>query len=113
MKLTIIPSDKTIGIDENFINNVDLSTCAIPANIHALQWYETEGEVEFINNPDRTKPQNELISELPAWANACVTKWNETKAAQEAAAAEEAKLAAANSPQIPVTVITNTPTLSA
>lgn len=84
MKLTIIPSDKKVGVDGLFLE-FDLSTCEVPANIHALQWYETEGEVEFINNPDRTKPQNELISELPAWASACVAKWNETKAAEEAA----------------------------
>ena len=86
MRLTIIPSDKKIGVDSVFFSGLDLSVCNIPANIHALQWYETEGEVEFTNNSDRTKPQNELISELPVWANACVTKWNEVKAAQEAAA---------------------------
>lgn len=89
MRLTIVPSDKKIGVDELFFGDLDLSACAIPTNVHALQWYETEGEVEFINNPDRTKPQNELISELPAWANACVTKWNEAKAAYEAALAAE------------------------
>lgn len=82
MKLTIVPVDKQVGIDGLFFE-LDLSTCAIPANIHALQWYENEGEVEFINNPDRTKLQNELISELPDWANACVIKWNEAKVALE------------------------------
>jgi hypothetical protein len=86
MKLTIIPSDKKVGVNGLTFSDINLSSCAIPTNIHALQWYETEGEVEFTNNPDRTKPQNELISELPAWANACINKWNEVKAAQEAAA---------------------------
>ena len=97
MRLTIIPSDKKVGVNEFFFDDLNLSTCAIPTNIHALQWYETEGEVEFINNPDRTKPQNEIISELPAWANACVTVWNITKAEQEAAilAAQEAAILAA------------------
>jgi hypothetical protein len=85
MRLTIIPSDKKIGVDNLFFSDLDLSSCAIPTNIHALQWYETEGEIEFVNNSDRTKPQNEIISELPVWANACVTKWNEIKAAQDAA----------------------------
>jgi len=96
MRLTIIPSDKTVGVNNYFLSNLDLSVCNIPANIHALQWYETEGEVEFTNNSDRTKPQNEIISELPAWANACVTKWNEIKAAEEAAilAAQQAQIAA-------------------
>jgi len=72
MRLTIVPIDKKVGVDEVFLDPLDLSTCGIPANIHALQWYETEGEVEFVNNPDRTKPQNEIISVLPDWANACV-----------------------------------------
>jgi hypothetical protein len=79
MRLTIIPSDKKVGVDELFFDNLDLAICAVPTNIHALQWYETDGEIEFINNPDRTKPQNELISELPVWASACVEKWNEAK----------------------------------
>jgi hypothetical protein len=98
MRLTIVPIDKKVGVNNYFFSNLDLSTCAIPANIHALQWYETEGEVEFIDGPNRTKPQNELIFELPAWANACVTKWNEAKAAEEAAILA-AQQAAANQPQ--------------
>ena len=99
MRLTIIPSDKKVGVDELFFDNLDLSACAIPANIHALQWYDTEGEVEFINNPDRTKPQNELISELPAWANACVNIWNQAKTSYDAALAAAAKKDATNQPQ--------------
>lgn len=85
MKITIIPSDKKVGIDGLFFQ-FDLSSCNIPANVHALQWYETEGEIEFIDNPDRTKPQNEIIFELPVWANACVTIWNSIKAEQDAIA---------------------------
>ena len=102
MKLTIIPSDGLVGVDNQFFSNLDLATCTIPANVHALQWYETEGEVEFISNPDRTKPQNEIISVLPVWANACVTVWNTAKAEQEAAeqaAIEAAEQAAAQTTQ--------------
>jgi hypothetical protein len=98
MRLTIVPSDKKVGVDNVFYSGLDLSSCAIPANIHALQWYETEGEVEFVDNPDRTKPQNELISELPVWANSCITKWNEAKVAYDAAIAA-AQQAAVNQPQ--------------
>jgi hypothetical protein len=83
MRLTIIPVDKTVYVDGNS-RILDLSSCAIPTNIHALQWYETEGEVEFNGKP---KPQNELITELPVWANACVDKWNEAKVAEETARA--------------------------
>lgn len=95
MRLTIVPSDNKVGVDNLFFDSIDLSICNIPSNIHALQWYDTEGEIEFTNNPDRTKPQNETISALPAWANACVTKWNETKAAYEAAIAAAAEQKAA------------------
>lgn len=73
MRLTIIPDDKKVGIDGVFFANLDLSTCGIPENIHALQWYETEGEVEFSGKP---KPLNEEITELPVWANGCVAVYN-------------------------------------
>ena len=98
MRLTIIPSDKNVGVDEIFFTGLDLSACNIPSTIHALQWYQTEGEVEFINNPDRTKPQNEIISELPAWANACVVKWNQAKKEFEAAQQAAKQAAPANQP---------------
>jgi hypothetical protein len=71
MKLTIIPVDKTVYVDGNS-RVLDLSSCGIPVNIHALQWYETEGEVEFNSKP---KPPNEIIEALPEWANACVSVW--------------------------------------
>lgn len=83
MRLTIIPSDKNVGINNEFLTGLDLSTCGIPDNVHALQWYETEGELEFINNPDRTKPMNESLLEIPQWANNCVMIWNQEKAKLE------------------------------
>ena len=83
MRLTIVPIDKMVGSNGLFFVDLDLSACDIPQNIHALQWYETEGEVEFIDNSDRTKPQNKIIAELPIWASACLKKWNEAKIASE------------------------------
>lgn len=87
MKLTIIVPDNTVYVDNVMkpyalsqvdpINPLDLSTCNIPDNTHALQWNETAGWIEFKDNPDGTKPQNEPITVLPDWANACVTVWNE------------------------------------
>jgi hypothetical protein len=91
MKLTIIKADGAVYKDGYSYSGLDLS--AVPSNVHALQWYETEGEVEFISNPDRTKPQNELISELPAWATTAISKWDEAKAAKESAD-EQARIAA-------------------
>ena len=80
MKLTIIVDDKAVYIDgvmkassPPFLN---LASCNIPSNVHALQWNESSGWIEFNNNDDGTKPTNELISELPDWANSCVILWN-------------------------------------
>ena len=77
MKLTIIPDDSFVSIDGNGSHQpLDLSPCNIPENVHALQWKNTAGWIEFQDNPDGTKPQNEEITELPTWALACVTVWN-------------------------------------
>lgn len=100
MKLTIIPVDGAVYKDGYSYSGLDLS--AAPSNVHALQWKDTKGWIEFKDNDDGTKPQNEVITELPSWANACVTKWDEAETARLAAveaaklAAEEARLAAQN-----------------
>ena len=72
MKLTIIPVDGSVGENGLFYNGLDLSSCAIPANVHALQWQDTAGWIEY-----NTTIPNETITELPAWANCCMTKWTE------------------------------------
>jgi hypothetical protein len=98
MKLTIIPADGSVGENGVFYNNLDLSSCGIPADVHALQWEEHEpnkGHIEFKS----ALVQNQNITELPAWANACVAKWDEAEAARlaaEEAAKEAAKQTAEN-----------------
>ena len=80
MKLTIITVDNAVYKDNVSYSGLDLSTCVIPANISALQWQDTSGWIE-----DKSAlVDNTPITELPAWANACVTKWDEAKAAEEA-----------------------------
>ena len=71
MKLTIIPADGSVGEDGKFYLELDLSSCNIPADIHALQWQDTAGWIEF-----NTPIENQPITELPAWANCCMTKWD-------------------------------------
>ena len=85
MRLTIIVDDNAVYVDGVCRMPLDLSQCNIPTNVHALQWYETEGEIEFDGKP---KPANEDITVLPEWADACVAKWNEAKFAQEEAIAK-------------------------
>jgi len=96
MKLTIIPIDGAVYKDGYSYSGLNLSF--VPSSVHALQWKDTKGWIEFVDNDDGTKPQNESITELPNWANTCVTKWDEAKAAEEAAIAA-ATQAANNQPQ--------------
>lgn len=85
MKLTIIPSDGTVYVDNFAIHNIDLSF--VPSNIHALQWKVDLGWIEFVENSDFIKPQNEIINELPVWANSAYNAWLNAKTEMEAAAA--------------------------
>jgi hypothetical protein len=76
MKLTIITVDGAVYKDGISYSGLDLSI--VPVNVHALQWDSVAGWIEFKD----TIP-NENITELPVWANACLTKWDEAKAAEE------------------------------
>lgn len=82
MKLTIIPIDGAVYVDGFSYSGLVLSS--VPSDVHALQWKDTAGWVEFVENQDGTKPANQTITELPSWANDAKTKWDEAKAAQEA-----------------------------
>jgi len=73
MKLTIIPSTGTVNKDSSACLDLDLSSCNIPADIHALQWQDTAGWIEY----NSSLVPNQEITELPAWANCCMTKWTE------------------------------------
>ena len=78
-RITIIPSDSFVAVDGvSRPAALDLSGCGIPADVHALQWYDTRGWVEFNddNDPFTPKVPNQDITELPVWANACVAVHN-------------------------------------
>lgn len=72
MKLTIIPVDGNVTKDNVTYIMLDLSSCAIPDNVHALQWDNVAGWIEF-----KDPVPNEEITSLPAWADCCLTKWTE------------------------------------
>lgn len=84
MKLTIIKDDKAVYIDGFSYSNLNLN---IPNEIHALQWENNTGWIEFAGH---SKP-NEKITTLPAWADDCVTEWQNAYDAKQKAI-EEAKL---------------------
>lgn len=78
MRLTIVPEDGAVYKDGLSFSNLDLSF--IPSNIHALQWYDLFGEVEFKTSfVDGVviKPSNSVITELPTWAVQALTVWQE------------------------------------
>jgi hypothetical protein len=78
MKLTIIPDDSFVAVDsDNSHRPLELSSCGIPSDVHALQWFETRGWIEFDDpvDPFAPKPPNEEITALPEWALACVGVW--------------------------------------
>ena len=92
MKLTIIPSDGAVYKDGVSYSNLDLA--AVPADVHALQFNDASnaGWIEFVQDDFGDKAANEKITSLPAWATTAISKWDEAKAAIEAAriAAEQA-----------------------
>lgn len=107
-KLIIIPFDDLVATDQSHISGLDLSSCGIPDNVHALQWNnpvwpdkqnshlnglqygQGTGWIEF-----RSDAPNLTINELPQWAINCYNVWlpeynrrEAENAAAEAAAAE-------------------------
>jgi hypothetical protein len=71
MRLTIITETNTVGKDDIFYDDLNLTQCQIPSNVWALQWNNSSGEIEF-----NTPIPNEAITNLPAWADACLQVWD-------------------------------------
>lgn len=97
MRLTIVPVDGAVYVDGVSYSDLDLSF--VPADVHALQWYDTYGELEFKRSfvdGQLIHPANQMLTELPAWADTAKSAWDTAKAAEEAArlAAEQAAEAA-------------------
>lgn len=78
MRLTIIPDDNFVAVDSDKSHQpLDLTPCNISQEVHALQWFDTKGWIEFDDptDPFAEKPPNQIITELPEWALACVGVW--------------------------------------
>jgi hypothetical protein len=73
MKLSIIPIDGTVSKDGISFIKLKFDACNIPNHVHALQWEGSEGWIE-----DKSPLiENQKITELPDWANACLNLWEE------------------------------------
>lgn len=69
MRLTIIPSDGAVY--ENGVCYSHLTWEGTPANIHALQWQDVAGWIEFNDGTP-----NEEIDVLPQWALNAEAAWD-------------------------------------
>jgi hypothetical protein len=74
MILTITRNDGTIYQDGIVYPHLNLSF--IPSSIHALQWKDTAGWIEYDTDLDGNKPTNDKINILPDWANTAIELCN-------------------------------------
>jgi hypothetical protein len=68
MKLTIIPLDGAVY--ENDVSYLSLTWNGTPINVHALQWQDVKGWVEYNDGK-----LNEDITVLPDWAYNAMDAW--------------------------------------
>lgn len=62
MRVTIINLDNSVSVNGKTHFNIDFSE--FPDNIHAVQWYETYGEIEYVIDENGVKPANERIDTI-------------------------------------------------
>jgi hypothetical protein len=80
MKISIIADDKTVCINGVCYGGLDLSL--MPSNIHAVQWYGTEGDVEIKDARGRMV-ENRAINSFDEFAFV-IPLWEAAKAKKEA-----------------------------
>lgn len=81
MRLTIIPADGVVNVDGKGFGGLDLSF--IDASVHAVQWYETHGEIEVEDPVTGRMVANEVITSIDAFQPA-INAWQAAKTVEEA-----------------------------
>lgn len=79
MRVTIIPEDGVVSIDELTYRGLDLSSMDL--SIHAVQWYDTEGEIEIKDERGRMV-ENRQITSFDEFAFV-IPLWEAAKAADD------------------------------
>ena len=77
MRVTIIKDDNAVYLGGSH-RRVDCST--LSSDFHALQWYETWGEIEFVTDVSQDPPQrkpNQVIRDLEPY-QALIDAWKST-----------------------------------
>lgn len=82
MRVTIIPVDGFVSVDGMGLSGLDLSFMDV--SVHAVQWYETHGEIEVKDPVTGRMVANEVITSIDAFQPA-IDAWQVVKTAQEAA----------------------------
>jgi hypothetical protein len=72
MRVIIVPIDKTVTINGESYSNLDLSF--IDLSVHAVQWYDTHGEVERKDPITQKMVSNDVITSLDDFQQA-ITVW--------------------------------------
>lgn len=83
MRLTIINENKCVYVGNYSYSHLDINT--IPSNVHALQWQDDKGWIEYNDGQ-----ANEFIDTLPSWANDAKLAWEEAKANEKPIIIDEA-----------------------
>lgn len=88
--MMILADDKRVAVGDEGYDNLDLSF--LDQTIHAVQWYDTHGEVEHKDPATGKMTANREIQSIDEFQQA-ITVWQAAKDA-EAARLEAARLAA-------------------
>jgi len=100
MRLTYIKSDKSIGIDGAFLT-VDNSS--FDQEVDAIQWYDTYGEIEFLNRQQRN---NEIFENIN-YIQPLIDLWNIEKIKKDKLIAEQEKKAQQDKLNMPAIQLEN------
>jgi hypothetical protein len=85
MRITIIALDKWVSVDGEGYSGLDLSF--LPQDIHAVQWYGIEGDVEYRDERGRAT-KNEEITDFSPFQNA-LEVWRAAKELYEQSLAQQ------------------------
>jgi hypothetical protein len=91
MRMMILADDKRVIVGEEGYDGLNLSF--LDPTIHAVQWYDTHGEVEHKNPATGKMTANREIQNIDEFQQA-ITVWQAAKDAAEAARLEAARIAA-------------------
>lgn len=81
MRVTIIPSDSFVAVDGEGYHGIDLSF--LPPEVHAVQWFHTEGEVEIKNPVNGKMLRNDPITSITEYQTA-LDRWAQAKQENDA-----------------------------